>query len=30
MDEEEMMMWSNYFVEKSERDEMFTERGGGG
>ena len=30
MDEEEMMMWSNDFVEKGERDEMFTERGGGG
>lgn len=25
-----MMMWSNDFVEKGERDEMFTERGGGG
>lgn len=25
-----MMMWSNDFVEKGEKDEMFTERGGGG
>ena len=30
MDEEEMMMWANDFVEDGERDEMFTERGGGG
>ena len=29
MDEEEMMMWSNDFVEDGERDEMFTKRGGG-
>ena len=25
-----MMMWANDFVEDGERDEMFTERGGGG
>ena len=25
-----MMMWSNDFVEKGERDEMFTESGSGG
>ena len=30
MDEEEMMMWANDFVEDGERDEMFTEKGGGG
>jgi len=30
MDGEEMMMWANDFVEDGERDEMFTERGGGG
>jgi len=29
MDEEEMMMWANDFVEDGEKDEMFTERGGG-
>tara|TARA_B100000029_G_scaffold513015_1_gene611273 strand:+ start:792 stop:1112 length:321 start_codon:yes stop_codon:yes gene_type:complete len=29
MDEEEMMMWANDFVEDGERDEMFTESGGG-
>jgi len=30
MDEEEMMMWSNDFVEEGERDEMFATGNSGG